>query len=243
MSADHYALYAIKYAQLARRSSANFLGGDAHDTDMPLFYYVWVVQGGGRTVVVDTGFNAEVAHKRGRTITRPVAEGLLALGIDPQNVEHVVVTHLHYDHIGNHALFPTAQYYLQDQEMDFATGRCMAHAALNHGYEVDDVTEMVRRVYENRCGRRVGGRDVRDHGAHDHGVAWSATDRSQRFRRRRSGRARYCRAGASSDAADGGGGWTGFRSLPRLRDARARRLRSAPDDRRPEFDNSPDGFR
>ena len=150
MSADHYALYAIKYAQLARRSSANFLGGDAHDTDMPLFYYVWVVQGGGRTVVVDTGFNAEVAHKRGRTITRPVAEGLLALGIDPQNVEHVVVTHLHYDHIGNHALFPTAQDYLQDQEMDFATGRCMAHAALNHGYEVDDVTEIVRRVYENR---------------------------------------------------------------------------------------------
>ena len=157
MSADHYALYAIKYAQLARSSSANFLGGDAHDTDMPLFYYVWVVQGGGRTVVVDTGFNAEVAHKRGRTITRPVAEGLLALGIDPQNVAHVVVTHLHYDHIGNHALFPTAQYYLQDQEMDFATGRCMAHAALNHGYEVDDVTEMVRRVYENRV-RFVAGR-------------------------------------------------------------------------------------
>ncbi|MEO8038483.1 MAG: N-acyl homoserine lactonase family protein [Betaproteobacteria bacterium] len=150
MTADSYEIYAIKYAQLMRRSPANFIGGDEHDVEMPLFYYVWVVKNAERTFVVDTGFNPAVAAKRGRTITRPVAEGLAALGIEPGKVEDVIITHLHYDHVGNHALFPNASYHLQDKEMDFATGRCMCHPAMNHGYEVDDVTEIVRRVYENR---------------------------------------------------------------------------------------------
>jgi glyoxylase-like metal-dependent hydrolase (beta-lactamase superfamily II) len=160
MSTDSYEIFAIKYAQHARRSPANFVGGDDHDVDMPLFYYVWVVKGGGRTIVVDTGFNFEMAMKRGRTITRPVAEGLNALGVAPEQVEDVVITHLHYDHVGNHALFPKAKYYLQDKEMDFATGRCMCHPMMNHGYEVDDVTEMVRRVYENRVQFVDGVREI-----------------------------------------------------------------------------------
>jgi glyoxylase-like metal-dependent hydrolase (beta-lactamase superfamily II) len=160
MTTDTYEIYAIKYAQLARKSSANFVGGDEHDTDMPLFYYVWVVKGAERTIVVDTGFNPEVAKKRGRTITRPVAEGLNALGVAPDKVEDVVITHLHYDHVGNHALFPKAQYHLQDKEMDFATGRCMCHPMMNHGYEVDDVIEMVRRVYENRVQFVDGVREI-----------------------------------------------------------------------------------
>jgi glyoxylase-like metal-dependent hydrolase (beta-lactamase superfamily II) len=160
MSTGTYEIFAVKYAQHARRSSANFVGGDEHDVDMPLFYYVWVVKGGGRTIVVDTGFNVEMANKRGRTLTRPVAEGLNALGVAPEQVEDVVITHLHYDHVGNHALFPKARYYLQDKEMDFATGRCMCHPMMNHGYEVDDVTEMVRRVYENRVQFVDGVREI-----------------------------------------------------------------------------------
>jgi glyoxylase-like metal-dependent hydrolase (beta-lactamase superfamily II) len=160
MTSDTYEIYAIKYAQLARKSSGNFIGGDDHDVDMPLFYYVWVIRNAERTIVVDTGFNATVAAKRGRTITKPVAEGLKALGIAPEQVKNVVITHLHYDHVGNHALFPNADYHLQDKEMDFATGRCMCHGIMNHGYEVDDVTEMVRRVYENRVRFIDGSREI-----------------------------------------------------------------------------------
>jgi len=160
MSTETYEIFAVKYAQHARRSPANFVGGDEHDVDMPLFYYVWVVKGGGRTILVDTGFTVEMANKRGRTITRPVAEGLNALGVAPEKVEDVVITHLHYDHVGNHALFPKAKYYLQDKEMDFATGRCMCHPMMNHSYDVDDVTQMVRRVYENRVQFVDGVREI-----------------------------------------------------------------------------------
>jgi glyoxylase-like metal-dependent hydrolase (beta-lactamase superfamily II) len=150
MAEDIYEVFAIKYARHSRRSPENFIGGDEHDTDMPLDYFVWVVRNGDRTILVDMGFGAEVGSKRGRQIIRPVAEGLQALGIPPSKVEDLIITHLHYDHAGNHALFPNARYHLQDREMEFASGRCMCHSVLNHAYEANDVMQMVRCVFEKR---------------------------------------------------------------------------------------------
>ena len=160
MADDIYEVYAIKYARLSRRSPHNFIGGDEHDTEMPLNYYVWAIRGNNRTIVVDMGFGDEVGKKRGRQIIRPVAEGLQALGIAPETVEDVIITHMHYDHAGNHSLFPRARYHLQDSEMDFVTGRCMCHSLLSHGYEVDDVTQMVRCVFENRVQFRDGAGEI-----------------------------------------------------------------------------------
>ncbi len=44
------------------------------------------------------------------------------IGVDAESVEHVVVTHLHYDHAGNIDKFPKARFYLQEREMAYATG-------------------------------------------------------------------------------------------------------------------------
>lgn len=150
MTDDTYEIFAIKYARVDRRSPDNFIGGDEHDVPMPLNYYVWVIRNAARTFVVDTGFNESMARKRSRTILHPVAEGLRALDIDPEKVENVIITHMHYDHAGNLPLFPRARYHVQDQEMDFVTGRCMCHGVLRHGYEVDDVVQMVRYVFDER---------------------------------------------------------------------------------------------
>ena len=148
--AETYAIYAIKYARHERRSSENFLGGDPHDVPMPMDYFVWAVVGDTGTFIVDSGFDAEKAQKRGRTITHPVAEGLQAIGIRPDAVEDVIVTHMHYDHAGNRSLFPRARYHVQDREMAYCTGRCMCQHALNHPFEPDDVTQMVRRIFDGK---------------------------------------------------------------------------------------------
>ena len=147
---DTYRVYAIKYAHHERMSSANFIGGDSHDTPMPLDYFVWAVVGKERTYLVDSGFDQAMADKRGRQITRPVEEGLRALDIDPASVQDVIVTHMHYDHAGNRDLFPAACYHIQDREMAYCTGRCMCHTAMNHAFEPDDVSSMVRRVFSGR---------------------------------------------------------------------------------------------
>lgn len=147
---ETYRIYAIKYAHNERRSGANFLGGDLHDVPMPLDYFVWTVVGESRTFLVDTGFDSKVGGKRGRNITRPIEQGLQALGIDPPAVEDVILTHMHYDHAGNRDLFPRARYHVQDKEMAYCTGRCMCHRPIGHHFEPDDVAAMVHRIFDGR---------------------------------------------------------------------------------------------
>jgi len=150
VNSPEYEVYAIKYAHHARRASENFIGGDPHDGPMPLDYFVWLLRGEGREIVVDTGFSAPMAAKRGREHLRCPTDGLALLGIDSKVIKHVVITHLHYDHIGNFELFPAATFHLQDLEMRYATGRHMAQPVFGGAYEVEDVVGMVRRVHAGR---------------------------------------------------------------------------------------------
>jgi glyoxylase-like metal-dependent hydrolase (beta-lactamase superfamily II) len=143
---------ALRYAHHDRAASANFVMpvADAHDA-MPMDYFVWLLRGpGGREVLVDTGFDAATAAKRGRRILRPLEECLRAVGTEPEAIRDVVVTHLHYDHAGNLGLFPNATFHIQDREVAFATGRHMCSLCLRHAFEVEDVVRLVRAVYAER---------------------------------------------------------------------------------------------
>ena len=149
---DSYALYAIRYGRHDRKAAENFIGGagDDHDTDMPLDYFVWAIVGAAQTYVLDTGFDPEVAKRRGRVTTRPIPEGLKAIGVDPATVSDVIISHMHYDHAGNLPLFPAARFHLQDAEMAYCTGRCMCHPIMRYPFEAEDVSQMVHRVFEGR---------------------------------------------------------------------------------------------
>jgi glyoxylase-like metal-dependent hydrolase (beta-lactamase superfamily II) len=150
MSDDVHEIYAVRYAHHDRQSPENFVFGDPHDVLQPLAYFVWVITGAGGPIVVDTGFDHAMADARKRVIVKPVGEGLRSIGINPDDVQDVVITHLHYDHCGNHALFPRARYHLQDDEVAYATGRCMCHPMLRMPFEVEDVLAMVRKVFDGR---------------------------------------------------------------------------------------------
>ena len=145
-----YEVIALKYASRAGRRPDHFIGGDPHDVEMPMDYYVWVIRGGGRLVLVDTGFNMDMALKRKRTLLRTPAAGLKLLGIQPSEVRTVVITHFHNDHVGTFDGFPNAEFHVQDDEMVFATGRHMRYERFNRAYEPDHIVGLVRLVYANR---------------------------------------------------------------------------------------------
>jgi glyoxylase-like metal-dependent hydrolase (beta-lactamase superfamily II) len=145
-----YEIYAIRYAHHDRHAKENFVEPDIHDFLQPLDYFVWAIVGAKDSFIVDTGFDAAMAMRRGRELTKPIREGLQAIGVDASTVTNVIVTHLHYDHCGNYELFPRATYHLQDCEMAYATGRCMCDAHFRIPFEADDVTDMVRKVFAGR---------------------------------------------------------------------------------------------
>src|ERR1043166_9103209 len=157
-----YEVYAVRYARHDRPARENFLGGDPYDVNMPLDYFVWAIVGAGKTYVVDMGFGVEQAKKRKREYLRSPGEGLKALGVEPANVEDVIVTHMHYDHVGNLDLFPNARFHIQDREMHFCTGRCMDQPQLNASFEVEDVIGMVRRIFAGRVTFHDGAAEIAD---------------------------------------------------------------------------------
>ncbi|MBI1777837.1 MAG: N-acyl homoserine lactonase family protein [Proteobacteria bacterium] len=149
--ADPYALYAIRYAHMAeRRAAENFIGGDPHDGPMPMDYFIWAAVNASHRFVIDTGFNAETARRRQRQFLRCPAASLAHIGLDAGAIEDVVVTHMHYDHIGNFDLFPRARFHLQDREMAFATGRHMGHQTIRYAFDVETVVGLVRELYRDR---------------------------------------------------------------------------------------------
>jgi glyoxylase-like metal-dependent hydrolase (beta-lactamase superfamily II) len=146
-----YEVLAIKYGEhAARQRFESFIAADDHAGPHPIDYFVWVIRNPQRTIVVDTGFDAAEAAKRGRRVARTPEQALAGIGIEASSVENVVVTHLHYDHAGTLGSFPKARFHLQAAEMAYATGPCMCHAHLRTPFTADHVCEMVRNVYSGR---------------------------------------------------------------------------------------------
>lgn len=150
METETYEVFALRYATVQRRSTENFLGGDPHDTATRMDYFVWVLRSPQRVLLVDTGFNENAARQRQRQFLRCPIEGLSMLGISAREIDDVILTHLHYDHVGNHDLLPNARFHLQEQELHYAAGPCMRHAVLRHAYDVNDIVGIVRALYEER---------------------------------------------------------------------------------------------
>jgi glyoxylase-like metal-dependent hydrolase (beta-lactamase superfamily II) len=146
----NYEVYAIRYATRASKRSDNFVGGDPHDGPMPLDYFVWAAVGPDRNYVIDTGFTAEIAAKRKRDYLRCPIESLKLVGLDPREITDVILTHLHYDHVGNFDKLPAANFHLQETELHYAVGRYMRYKKLQHSYEIEDVVGMVRANYDGR---------------------------------------------------------------------------------------------
>ena len=148
--AETFELFAVKYASHQRTQAANYMDPpDPHEA-MPMDYFVWAAVSETRTFVIDTGFKAEEAAKRGRDFLRCPTVGLKAIGVDAGAARDVIVTHFHYDHVGNFDKFPQAVFHVQDAEMAFATGRHMLEPRHSSSMNVDDVVGMVRRVYRNQ---------------------------------------------------------------------------------------------
>jgi glyoxylase-like metal-dependent hydrolase (beta-lactamase superfamily II) len=103
-----------------------------------IYFYVWLIEGGSERILIDGGANIEMSLARGRTkedVThvQTLEEGLGKLNLKPNDIDTVILTHLHWDHVGLAHQFVNAKFVVQKDELDFALN---PHAAAPY-YEKD----------------------------------------------------------------------------------------------------------
>jgi len=149
----HNEVYAIKYAELLTGHRREYFYGGTEsrgDEPMPLSYYVWLVRDADHVVLVDTGFAERTATTRSRRWLRSPPDSLRRLGIEPAEVTDVVLTHLHYDHVGATSDYPRARFVVQDAEMAFWTGRSLPRTQYGRLIETEDLADLVRLNHAGR---------------------------------------------------------------------------------------------
>ena len=156
-------VFAVKYADRnARVRGDSFLFDADHAAPHAMDYFMWVLRRGQETILVDTGYDKAEGDRRARPIRQDPATALAPLGITPEHIKTVIVTHLHYDHAGGMHLFPNATLHLQVAEMAFATGPCMCHDVLRMPFTGDHVCEAVRRLHGGQVVFHDGDGEVDD---------------------------------------------------------------------------------
>lgn len=85
--------------------------------------YIWYIYGLGEKILVDAGANAEYLSKVRGLPTREIQtidEGLGKLGLGVEDIDIIIITHLHTDHVAGGKRFKRAKFLIQRKELDFA---------------------------------------------------------------------------------------------------------------------------
>lgn len=151
---DEPEVLAVRYGSMGSTRSHQFYRYGAYreaDGPISLDYFFWAIRRGDETILIDTGYHPDAAASRpGRVCHIPPVEALAALGIGVDQVSTVVVTHFHFDHIGNLAAFPNARYVVQRKELAYWTGPHGARRAVAASVEPGEIAFIDE---ANRSGR------------------------------------------------------------------------------------------
>ena len=103
------------------------------ERDEPVPYIIWCIETPDGPVVVDTAYHPDYVTAewaQGNQFMEP-SRLLGELGIRPEDVATVIVTHFHVDHFTGFDFFPKANFVIQKDEYDFWTGPMMRFDYLN----------------------------------------------------------------------------------------------------------------
>jgi N-acyl homoserine lactone hydrolase len=93
-----------------------------HGVGLTLGVYTWYIDGAEKHVLVDTGASGEFIQSTGfpGITVQSQEKGLKKFGLTPQDIDIVILTHLHGDHAADIDKFTNASVYVQKDELAYA---------------------------------------------------------------------------------------------------------------------------
>jgi glyoxylase-like metal-dependent hydrolase (beta-lactamase superfamily II) len=144
-----YEVFALKYGE-RDTTACQFFYREASHAPITLHYYVWLILGGPKPILVDTGFLEDDAQERGIRHYVSPATVVERAGVRPADIPVALITHLHYDHWAGHTLFANAEFWIQRDEVAFWTGPWGRSPAFRQSANVGALAGLVTLNYANR---------------------------------------------------------------------------------------------
>ena len=148
-----YEVYAIRYATLAGFQVSGLVAGADPARRMDIAMMVWLVEGNGRHILVDSGFYREQFMKQWKPVdyVKP-SEAIARVGLKPEDITDLIITHMHWDHADGVDLFPKARTWIQKDELEYYAGSAWQSRGTHGGIDPEDVLALVRLNTEGRVG-------------------------------------------------------------------------------------------
>jgi glyoxylase-like metal-dependent hydrolase (beta-lactamase superfamily II) len=153
MTGSQHEVLIVRYGARTTTRSDVFLNYHTYgepDGPMEMDYFFWVILGDAGPVVVDTGFSRDAGRARGRTMLTDPRDALAELGIERADAPQVIITHAHYDHIGNLSHFNESQVVVARAEAEFWAGPHARHALFRHAVEESELQALADVIGEGR---------------------------------------------------------------------------------------------
>src|SRR5579862_3889825 len=140
-----YEIYAIRYATIRDFAVSGLVAGADPARKMDIAMMVWLVRGGGRNILVDSGFYRDQFFKQWHVteFVKP-SEVIARVGLKPEDITDVIVTHMHWDHADGMDLFPKARIWIQKDELEYYAGEAWQSQDSHGGIDEDDVLTLVK---------------------------------------------------------------------------------------------------
>jgi len=159
-STPTYEVYAISYAVIPDFPVAGLVAGADRTRKLDIQMMVWLLKGSnGANILVDSGFYRDKFFRQWKVkdFVKP-SEAISKVGLKPEDINDLIITHMHWDHADGMDLFPKARVWIQQDEYAYYTGEAWQPGGSHGGVDAEDVLALVSLNTQGRV-RLVKGDD------------------------------------------------------------------------------------
>lgn len=157
---SEYSIHVLEYCYIAEHPKSAVMYGHHNMGTVKLPFSYIVIQGADTVALVDVGHNnvdygAQLTRDYNIQNWRAPAQVLAPLGLTPEDVRHVFISHAHFDHMGGLDLFPNATFYIQEKELSNWVWTMSLDSRFRWLMGAMDTSDILRAVDLARSGRLV----------------------------------------------------------------------------------------
>jgi glyoxylase-like metal-dependent hydrolase (beta-lactamase superfamily II) len=149
-AAHTYGIYAIGYARVAEAIplSSIAVGADPKE-DLDLHFMYWLLKrSDGHNILIDVGYLEDSPKSLSYSLSvvdyiRPDL-ALLKVGLEATEIDDIIISHMHWDHVDVIDLFPHAHVWIQKKEYEYYTGVAWQSDNTPRGVDARDVVKFVK---------------------------------------------------------------------------------------------------